>query len=76
YHTIIVQDLEENNTLLDQLEIGDTVKPKDFELPPTIFFQNPPKENKTKVNEAIIDKKFADLLDKLAMFNIVGVVVG
>ncbi|KLE10691.1 DNA translocase FtsK 4TM domain-containing protein [Aliarcobacter butzleri] len=75
YQNIIVEELEENKKLLDQIEIGETVKPKDFELPPTIFFQNPPKENKTKVNEAFIDKKIADLLDKLAMFKIEGDVV-
>ena len=44
-------------------------------LPPTSFFQEAPKENKTKVNEAFIDKKIADLLDKLAMFKIDGDVV-
>jgi S-DNA-T family DNA segregation ATPase FtsK/SpoIIIE len=44
-------------------------------LPPTNFFQEAPKENKTKVNEAFIDKKIADLLDKLAMFKIDGDVV-
>lgn len=75
YQNIIVEELEENKKLLEQIEIGETVKPKDFELPPTIFFQNPPKENKTKVNEAFIDKKIADLLDKLAMFKIDGDVV-
>jgi len=73
--SIIVEELEENKKLLSELEFGTIEKPKDFMLPPTNFFQNPPKENKTKVNESFIDKKIADLLDKLAMFKIEGDVV-
>lgn len=75
HQSIIVEELEENKKLLEQIEIGESVKPKNFELPPTSFFQSPPKENKTKVNEALIDQKIADLLDKLAMFKIEGDVV-
>ena len=74
-NSIIVEELEENKKLLSELEFGKTEKPKDFILPPSNFFQEPPKENKTKVNEAFIDKKIADLLDKLAMFKIDGDVV-
>ena len=74
-NNIIVDELEENAKLLSELEFGKTEKPKDFMLPPTNFFQDAPKENKTKVNEAFIDKKIADLLDKLAMFKIDGDVV-
>ncbi len=73
--SIIVEELEENRKLLSELEFGKTEKPKDFILPSTNFFQEPPKENKTKVNEAFIDKKIADLLDKLSMFKIDGDVV-
>lgn len=73
--SIIVEELEENRKLLSELEFGKTEKPKDFILPPTNFFQEPPKENKTKINEAFIDKKIADLLDKLSMFKIDGDVV-
>ena len=73
--SIIVEELEENRKLLSELEFGKIEKPKDFILPPTNFFQEPPKENKTKVNEAFIDKKIADLLDKLSMFKIDGDVV-
>ena len=40
-----------------------------------LVFSRSSKENKTKVNEAFIDKKIADLLDKLAMFKIDGDVV-
>jgi S-DNA-T family DNA segregation ATPase FtsK/SpoIIIE len=74
-HGIIVDELEENKKLLAEIEVGKTEKPKNFELPPTSFFQNPPKDNKSKVSEAFIDQKIGDLLDKLAMFKIEGDVV-
>ncbi|MDD2887549.1 MAG: DNA translocase FtsK 4TM domain-containing protein [Aliarcobacter sp.] len=74
-HNIIVEELEENKKLLDQIELGRTEKPKNFKLPPSSFFQDPPKDNKSKVSEAFIDQKIADLLDKLAMFKIDGDVV-
>ncbi|MDY0052876.1 MAG: DNA translocase FtsK, partial [Aliarcobacter sp.] len=74
-HGIIVEELEENKKLLDQIELGKTEKPKNFELPPSSFFQSSPKDNKSKVSEAFIDQKISDLLDKLAMFKIDGDVV-
>lgn len=74
-HNLIVEELEENKKLLDQIELGKTEKPKNFKLPPSSFFQDSPKDNKSKVSEAFIDQKIADLLDKLAMFKIDGDVV-
>ncbi len=74
-HNLIVDELEENKKLLDEIELGDTEKPKDFILPPTNFFQESPKDKKSKVSESYIDKKIEDLLDKLAMFKIEGDVV-
>lgn len=74
-HGIIVEELEENKKLLEDIEIGTTEKPKDFELPHTDFFQKAPKEKKSKVSESEIDQKISDLLDKLAMFKIDGDVV-
>ena len=74
-HSIIVEELEENKKLLAQIELGKTEKPKNFKLPSTSFFQDSPKDNKSKVSEAFIDQKIADLLDKLAMFKIEGDVV-
>ena len=74
-HSLIVEELEENKKLQDQIELGVTEKPKDFQLPPTNFFQNAPKEKKSKINEDLIDKKISDLLDKLLMFKIEGDVV-
>ncbi|WP_420864663.1 DNA translocase FtsK [Halarcobacter anaerophilus] len=74
-HALIVEELEENKKLLDEIELGKTEKPKDFLLPSTKFFQTPPKEKKSKVSEAQIDKKIEDLLEKLLMFKIEGDVV-
>lgn len=74
-HGVIVDELEENKKLLDEIELGKTEKPKDFELPSTKFFQTPPKEKKSKISEAQIDKKIEDLLEKLLMFKIEGDVV-
>ncbi len=62
-HGIIVDELEENKKLLEDIELGKTEKPKDFELPPTKFFQSPPKDKKSKISEAVIDKKIEDLLE-------------
>lgn len=74
-HSLIVEELEENKKLQDEIELGETEKPKDFQLPPTSFFQNAPKEKKSKINEELIDKRISDLLDKLLMFKIEGDVV-
>ncbi len=74
-HGIIVEELEENKKLQDAIELGQTEKPKDFELPSTKFFQVAPKEKKSKISEAQIDKKIEDLLEKLLMFKIEGDVV-
>ena len=74
-HALMVDELEENKKLLDEIELGKNEKPKDFKLPSTAFFQEPPKEKKAKVNEVVIDKKIADLLEKLLMFKIEGDVV-
>ena len=72
--SVIVDELEENKKLLEDIETGDVVKPKDFQLPPIDIFQKP-KDTKLKVDEEFIDKKIADLLEKLRMFKIEGDVV-
>jgi S-DNA-T family DNA segregation ATPase FtsK/SpoIIIE len=74
-HSIIVDELEENKKLQDEIEVGESEKPKDFKLPSSNFFQTPPKIATSKVNEEIIDRKIADLLEKLLMFKIEGDVV-
>ncbi len=70
----IVEELEENKKLLEDIDFGEVEKPKDFKLPPVDFFMKPPK-TKAKVNEAAIDKKIEDLLQKLMQFKIEGDVV-
>ncbi len=72
--TILVEELEENKKLLDDIEVGDVIVPKNFQLPPTNIFQKQ-KDVKSKVNEEFIDKNIKDLLEKLQMFKIDGDVV-
>ena len=70
----IVEELEENSKLLDQIEKGKVVKPKNFKLPKLDFLQKAPKVSK-KINEAEIDRKIEDLLSKLSQFKVEGDVV-
>lgn len=70
----ILSEVAENKALLDDLEKGKIEKPKDFSLPPLDFLVKPPKQHKS-VNEAEIDQKISDLLDKLRKFKIEGDVV-
>jgi DNA segregation ATPase FtsK/SpoIIIE, S-DNA-T family len=75
HHAILVNELEENKKLLADIEQGNAQKPKDFKLPPTNIFQKPAKSGTNKVDEAFIDRKISDLLEKLSMFKIEGDVV-
>lgn len=70
----IVSELSENNKILSQIEKGKMQKPKDFNLPPLKFLNDPPKK-KANIDEAEIDQKIYDLLEKLRRFNINGDVV-
>ncbi len=70
----IVKELEENSKLMDEMEKGVVVKPKNFKLPKIEFLQKAPKATK-KVNEAEIDRKIDDLMAKLQQFKIDGEVV-
>ena len=74
-NSTIVEELEENKKLLDEIEIGKVAKPKNFELPLIEFFARPNKKSKIKINEAHIDQKIHDLLEKLRQFKIEGDVV-
>ena len=67
----IVEELEENRELLNQIEQGKMDKPKNFILPKLDFLHKPPKKSK-KINEAEIDRKIGELLDKLRQFKIEG----
>ncbi|BAF69938.1 FtsK/SpoIIIE family DNA translocase [Nitratiruptor sp. SB155-2] len=71
----IVQELEENKKLLEDIELGNGVeKPKGFRLPSIDFLQKAPK-TKNEINEAEIDKKVKELIEKLKKFKIEGDVV-
>ena len=70
----IVNELEENAKILSQIEKGKVAKPKNFRLPKIDFLQRPPKVVK-KINEADIDRKSGDLLEKLRLFKINGDIV-
>ena len=70
----IVKELEENSKLMETLEKGKIEKPKNFKLPKLDFLQKAPKKTK-KVNEAEIDRKSGDLIEKLKLFKIDGDVV-
>ncbi len=73
-NTIIVEELEENKKLLDTLEQGSTVKPKNFKLPPLDFLQKPLKTSHS-IDENELDDKIKYLIEKLAHFKIDGDVV-
>jgi S-DNA-T family DNA segregation ATPase FtsK/SpoIIIE len=73
-NAVIVEELEENAKLLEEIEQGKLEKPKNFKLPPLNFLQTPPKSVK-KINEAEIDRKIGELLEKLRLFKIDGDVV-
>jgi len=72
----IVKELDENKKLLAQIETKNSNdnKPSNFKLPKLDFLNAPPKKKK-HINEAEIDQKIADLLDKLRHFKIEGDVV-
>lgn len=70
----IVKELEENKKILENIDIGEVEKPKDFQLPSTKMLQSP-KATKSDVNEAEIDAKIEDLLEKLRVFKIEGDIV-
>ncbi|MEN8146274.1 MAG: DNA translocase FtsK 4TM domain-containing protein [Campylobacterota bacterium] len=72
--TVVVEELEENKKLLDEIETGKTEKPKNFKLPSLNFLQKAPKQG-NRIDEAELDAKISDLIDKLQHFKIDGDVV-
>ncbi len=73
-HNIAVLDeLEENKKLLNDIEVGEVLKPKDFQLPPISILHIPQK--KQKLDENYLDQKISNLIDKLNKFKIEGDVV-
>ncbi|HEY9189319.1 MAG TPA: DNA translocase FtsK 4TM domain-containing protein [Sulfurovum sp.] len=73
-HVEIVSELEENSKLMEQIDRGQVLKPKNFKLPKLEFLQKAPKTTK-KINEAEIDRKIEELLAKLQEFKVDGDVV-
>ncbi len=70
----VISEVEENKKLLDEIEKGEQSKPKDYKLPSLKMLTTPPKKGK-HINEAEIDRKISDLLEKLKRFKIDGDVV-
>ncbi|MCB4752872.1 MAG: DNA translocase FtsK [Sulfurovum sp.] len=71
----IVEELEENSKLMETLERGKVEKPKNFKLPKLDFLQKAPNQQKKHINEAEIDRKSGNLIEKLKLFKIDGDVV-
>ncbi len=72
----IVQELQENKKLIEEtVDYGKSIKTDSFKLPSTNIFQEPVNIANTAINEDLIDKKVANLLEKLAIFKIKGDVV-
>ncbi len=72
--TKIIDELEENRTLMEQLEKGEFKEPEDFILPYLEFLEEAPKFS-IKVDEEEIDRKVHELLNKLGQFKITGEVM-
>lgn len=72
--TEILNEISQNKKLLDQIEKGESEKPKNFTLPSLNLLQEV-KIKKHHINEAEIDQKIADLLEKLQKFKIEGDVI-
>jgi len=70
----IIDELDENRQLMEEIERGVMEEPEDFILPPLDFLEEAPTE-KRKINEAEIDRKAHELLEKLAQFKITGEVM-
>lgn len=70
----IIKELAENRKLLDELDKGAVVKPKDFMLPSVDFLSLPPKKS-VNIDESEIDQKIFNLLEKLRQFKIDGDVI-
>ncbi len=72
--TKIVTEIKENKKHIAKSGKGKIDKPKNFKLPYLDFLKTPPKK-RHHVNEAEIDQKIIDLLEKLSQFKITGDVV-
>lgn len=69
--TIMVRELDENKQLLDELEFGESEKPKDYKLP-NIDLLDKTQSQSIEIDETEIDEKIQNFLSKLKMFKIDG----
>lgn len=69
-----LSEVAENKALLDELEKGKIIKPKNFTLP-SLKFLNAPEKKSKNIDESEIDQKIFYLLEKLRKFKIDGDVV-
>jgi S-DNA-T family DNA segregation ATPase FtsK/SpoIIIE len=70
----IVTELEENKALLDEIEMGESNKPKGWKFPNPEFFAKTVVK-KSEANEDEIDEKIKELIEKLRRFKIEGDVI-
>ncbi len=70
----IREELEQNRQLMDNIEKGKIDEPEDFVLPYIDFLAEAPSQT-IKIDEAEIDRKVHELLDKLSQFKISGEVM-
>ncbi len=70
----IVTELEENRALLDEIELGNADKPKEWKLPSSEFFAKS-QAKKCETNEDEMDENIRELIEKLKRFKIEGDVI-
>ena len=72
--TILAKELSENVQLLESLDKGEILKPRDYKLPSIdLLGKNPDKVQ--EIDEGELDEKIQNLLDKLNIFKIDGDVI-
>ena len=69
-----IKSLEENEALLKEIDQGEILPPKNYELPP-ISLLAPAPEQSDEIDENEIDAKIESLLEKLSVFKIDGDVI-
>ena len=70
----ILEELDQNRQLMNELEKGEIEAPEDFILPYIDFLEEAP-SRKRRIDEAEIDRKVHELLEKLSQFKISGEVM-
>ena len=70
----ILEELDQNRQLMNELEKGEMAKPEGFLLPRLEFLEKS-STKKRRIDEAEIDRKVHELIDKLSQFKIAGKVM-